>query len=183
MPYNEVGANLKLKTFVFPYNTFAKPKILGAIVALAFGLVLLDKIFVVSILLFLLTIYLPFISDGLEVDLENGRYRIYKSRFGLKSGKWNSFKSYTEILLLLKRGKKGLVGARGAVATYHDHQEYEVVVANSTHRKQLLLKSFETKEQAEKFAQDFSEKLNLPITKFKPKISARTQTRRKKEKN
>lgn len=131
---------------------------------------------------FVLAIYLTFISDGLEIDLENTRYRYFNARFGLRTGRWNSFKSYTQILILLKRRQKELVGARSAVTTYLDHEAYEVVTADTSHRKQLLLGSFESKEAAERFAEAVSEQLNQTIAKFNPTISRASRERINREK-
>lgn len=165
------------------YDTFQKPKFVGALIMILFGLAFLDEYETVGIFLLVTSIIPPFYNDGIELDLEQNRYRYFTSYFGLKRGVWYSLSKYNCVLIKLQRGTREIIGARGAIATSFDEQQYEVAIGDETHRKQLMLKHFTGKEAAFKLAKKVSNSLDFPIETYNPKLSTKTKERRKKKKN
>lgn len=161
-------------------DSFKKPKFIGSAILLVFGLALLDESLFIGTPLMLIGICLPFYNDGIDIDTDNGRFRYFTSWFGVKRGKWLNLEKYKCILVLHRTGTREFIGARGAIASTQKYSQYEVVIADATHQRHIFLTDFETKKEASAFAHEFSKQLNFPIEPFKPKISERTQSRRKR---
>jgi len=173
-------ASIKKNNLTIYYDTFQKPKLIGALLMLLFGFALHDTYVIVGKILIFTCIIPPFYNDGIELDPKQKKYRYFTSYFGLKSGTWKSLSMYNYIIIKLQRGSRELIGARGAIATTVQGEQYEIAIVNETHGKHLMLKHFDKKEAAIQFAKNVSNTLNFPITKYSPKLSSKTEERRRK---
>jgi hypothetical protein len=117
-------------------------------------------------------------NNGRELDFENQKYRQYHSFFGKKRGDWLSLASYSTLIILRKDGKTNLSTTRSTISSSLRHNEYQVFLTDSSHRKRLYLKHFDTPEQARKYALGFMEKTGIPLEKYNPLISTETRNRR-----
>ncbi len=121
---------------------------------------------------FLFSIVILARSSGLEIDIENKRYRDYKKFFARMSGKWKPLDAYTDIVIQSKSGAKSVLGMRLTAEIKIKMIIHSVWLMDENHMKKIFLKSFPSYEEAKKFAEDMAIQSNFVLASFKP-VSAR----------
>src|SRR5690606_2243141 len=98
----------------------------------------------------------------LEIDLQKGAYRIFRSFLNRKSGNWKPLSSFEAQIILKKDGGINLVGPRPGFGTYISKVEYQVFLTDQTHRKRLYLAHFDSWGEAADYAKGFKQKTGIP---------------------
>jgi hypothetical protein len=115
---------------------------------------------------------------GIQINTKENKFREYVSMYGIKKGKWQSL-DYTPFISVLKSRSGTRVYSSSSHSTTNMSNSYDVCLLNKTHRKKFVLKKFDSKHQAEKYAENISSKLNKSFVDFNPTISAKTRSRRR----
>src|SRR5690554_3763444 len=116
---------------------------------------------------------------GLQIDLLTNNFREYGSVFGFKRGDWKSFDKYPYVTVLKSRRGVTLYSRSNRSTTIID-DAYEVVLLNETHRSKAVAQSFDKKETADLFAEQFSEQYGKALVKYNPVVSEATKQRRRR---
>lgn len=125
---------------------------------------------------------IPFVSIALfsfglssGIEIEKNKYRNVQYIWTIKRGKWRDFSHYKNIIILRKKGAKQSLGANLAMTTTTRGEINEIYITDETHILRIHLTTKSDFEDAKKFANDISKKLNLPIVNYNPKISEVTK--------
>ena len=116
---------------------------------------------------------LCFTFTGIQIDLNDNKYRVYTSFFGLKTGNWKSLEIYKEIAIL-----KSLVNYKSyykaTIPLTSRETYYDIYLLDKTHRKKLLIKRLINKDQSILDAESLASLLKMELTTYKPTLSAKS---------
>lgn len=116
-------------------------------------------------------------SYGTDISLTTNYAREYNKRFGFKTGKWLPMAAYSDIVILKIGRSQKTSDFTGAVSTKIDVSKNEVYLMTHDHRKRLLLKVCNSYEDAIKFSEEISNKLDKKVAVFNPKLTQKTRER------
>lgn len=108
--------------------------------------------------------------------IKGNRVMFYVGAFFFRRGTWKKFEGYTCIVMKTTRKKRvnaiiNLIGDSNSIT--EKFITTELYFMNSIHRKKIFCCSFESYSDAEKFANELSQKTNFPIEVFSPLIQKR----------
>ena len=169
---------LKIKTGLF----FPRPFILLAYVGMGFGIYATIFESPLFIVLFLVSTFIAFAPQIVEIDVENKRIRNALSFLSYGAGKWKSYKDYPYISLLSANMVEKTYGGRTLKAVSTKERYYEIYLLGENHLKKILLISQNDKEKAIKDFEFYADKLNLKKVNYKPKLSERSLKRKRDRK-
>ncbi|WP_417265638.1 hypothetical protein [Brumimicrobium sp.] len=152
--------------------------IVGGVISFA-GLLLLANLFLVGIVAMAIGAFFWSSTYGLQINDETQEFREYGSVLGLKRGDWKPL-DQLPYLTVLKSRKGTTLYSRSNRSTTIINDDYEVVMLNETHRVKVLVQSFEKKEKAMKFAEQFVLAYNKQLVKYNPVVSDATLRRRRR---
>ena len=120
-------------------------------------------------------------SYGFQIDGSQEQFREYGSMFGIKKGKWYPLEYVPYISVLKSRIGMRIYSASSYSTTKMD-DSYQVCLLNKTHRKKVVVKEFENREQAIRYAEKISSQFNKPVVTYSPVLSKKTRKRRSRNK-
>lgn len=170
----------KLESKYFKHGMAFPPamRVVGFIVLFT-GLVSLIFNFLVGMIAILLGIVMAFSSQGFQLDGTKFRCRECFNFLGFKTGDWKDLDDYPDIALRYSiQTSSAFSRAMVEMETGRD-QYYMICLLNSSHRERLVVQKHKIKEEAEQKAKELSEKWDKKLTVFNPKISAKTQLRKR----
>jgi len=116
---------------------------------------------------------LCFTITGIQIDLNENKYRMYTSFFGFKTGGWKSLEIYKEIAIL-----KSLVNYKSyykaTIPLTSRETYYDIYLLDKTHRKKLLIKRLINKDQSILDAESLASLLKMELTTYKPILSEKS---------
>lgn len=116
-------------------------------------------------------------SYGIQIDVEQNKFREYASIFGIKYGEWKSLEK-TPFISVVK-GRSGMtVYSRSNRSTSVIDDRYEVCLLNNSHRTRIVIQKLEGKSQAMEYANQIASKLGKNVVQFNPVVSQKTKSRR-----
>jgi hypothetical protein len=116
-------------------------------------------------------------SYGIQIDVEQNKFREYASIFGIKYGEWKSLDK-TPFISIVK-GRSGMtVYSRSNRSTSVVDDRYEVCLLNNSHRARVVIQKFENKNTAMNYANEIASKLDKTVVQFNPVVSQKTKSRR-----
>jgi hypothetical protein len=116
-------------------------------------------------------------SYGIQIDVEQNKFREYASMFGIKYGEWKSLEK-TPFISVVK-GRSGMtVYSRSNRSTSVIDNRFEVCLLNSSHRTRVVIQKFKDKSQAMEYANEIASKLNKSVVQYNPVVSQKTKSRR-----
>ncbi len=135
--------------------------------------------FVAMPVLFLIAAVIFTLKSGIEIDKTNNKIRSFSSALGIKSGKWINYDIFK--VITIKKVKKGSkrYGGRGPTSIINIEHFYDVYLSSENFRKKMLIFSTKDITISKQFADEWSEKLELPLVKYAPIPSQKTQQRRR----
>ncbi len=140
-------------------SNFAMKVLVGGIFFI-FGIASL-KMYVGYAFLLISIIALTYTS-GVEIDYEKHRIRKYVIYLWIVTGTWRKLYSYQRITV--RRARKGIRQyARSTASTSSFSTFYDVYLISDTLHDSILLHSSRDPEDARTFAEQWSEKLNIPL--------------------
>lgn len=116
---------------------------------------------------------------GVEIAYETRTMRDFHSVFFRKSGKWISMDYFPEICILKLGKKQSGEDALGTEVNKVDMSRCEVFFMTADHHRRQIIKVCESMEEAVQVAEEVGKKLDKPLVRFNPKVSARTGSIRK----
>lgn len=123
----------------------------------------------VGALFIFLGLGLVLVSEGVQIDPKQERYRQYFQVFMIKLGKWNPYTSNNDILCLRSREKHvGYSEKMEADIEFSGPVKYEVYLADRNHFHLTLLKSSSSNLDAEYEADYIAEQLGLKWVQYNP---------------
>lgn len=121
----------------------------------------------------LLAFFIITITIGKEFDIENKKFRNYKSYLGIKTGNWKTYEHFESIIIISYRFSK-TYSIKAAIPSTYNHYSHGVYLTNRSHLGRIFMNDFETRKQAEIFAENIAKQLDLKIEEYSPKkISVR----------
>jgi len=109
------------------------------------------------------------VVDGVEIDVNNKKYRQYLRVYFLKVGQWHSFSSNNDILCLRSKEKHvGFNEITNRDTEFSGPLKYEIYIADSNHFKLTLLKTSTSNLDAEHDADELAERLGLQWVQYNP---------------
>ena len=158
--------------------SFATPIIIAGVVISIAGFAATIETPLLGVVLALGSMFLWTSSYGIEIDIQQNRFREYGSMYGIKKGEWKSLDKVPFITVL--RGRTGMtVYSRSNRATSDIDDRYEVYLLNQSHRAKILVQRFDSKKQALTYAEKLAVKLEKKIVQYSPAVSEKTQSRRR----
>lgn len=91
--------------------------------------------FVIGFILLALTLPIAVLQQRLTVDLTNNRYRAYSSFFGIKIGKWQSFKGFKIITITHSDRAIKMNVAYGGAESYGNSTEFHLNLKKDNYNK------------------------------------------------
>ena len=117
-----------------------------------------------------------FARNYTEIDLEERTIREFNKLLFLDFGGEKSLDNYKSLSILGTTIGYSVL-SRGQRSSSDKDKYYDVCLLNQTHRQRQVVKRCTSKEEALNEAKILSQKLDLPIEKFSPKLSSRTTQR------
>lgn len=133
---------------------------------------------IIGLLVVLVGGFISFTSTGIQIDVENKKYKHYSSYYGIKQGQWKTLDSYPCLAILQSRQSSTTHSIGNISSITNSENYYDIYLLDKTHRQKLLIKRLKNKEQASKDAKEFAENLGVEFTTYNPVISAKTRSRR-----
>lgn len=116
-----------------------------------------------AIFLIIIGAYTAFSSSGTRIDTEEKKVKHYFSHFGLfESGKWVALDNFSAIKLF-KSNISYSTFSRSNRQTDIKKKGYRISLTGQTKKKDIPIMHCETVEIAKQEAENFSQKLDLPI--------------------
>ena len=128
------------------------------------------RILILSLLILTLALYLAFSHIGILIDQHNRGFKYYESKFGFKTGNWESLENYPYVSLLSLRQKQTTYSHTNAHNTSR-FMTYQVHLLNEKHTVKYILKEFRDKESAEIYLNRFAAEFGLEISVYSPDFS------------
>ena len=154
-------------------------QVTGFIVLFA-GLIAFIFNLLIGLVVILVGAIMAFSTHGFQLDGKKFRCRECYNFLGFKTGDWNRLEDYPDISIRYSiQTSSAFSRAHVEMETGRD-QFYSVCLLNSSHRKRLVVQKLKVKEEAENLARELSQKWDKKFTVYNPKISAKTQLRKRK---
>ena len=118
----------------------------------------------------LIGLFVGFTKSGVQINVDDFSYRAYNSFAGLKQGKWKSLRPYKYTTLLVSKEVSATLSASNRRAVTGTNIFYDVCLLTDNHLNKLVIKRIKNKELAVPEMKELSVLLNLPLTKYKPKL-------------
>lgn len=125
------------------------------------------SLFLVAALLTLLGLLAFSTIEGVKLDTKSRRYKHYLRILFIKIGLWKSFNPYGDILCLrssvkyMRETECGEINGGG-------YFRYEIYLANKNHLKMILIKTADSRADAEHDAHDLGCKLGMEWVQYNP---------------
>jgi hypothetical protein len=158
---------------------FPLPIIAVGIIAVIGGIVSAFSIPIMGIGMVIVGGFLCGSTYGSQIDFQNKKYREYTSYYGIKTGEWKSLDKLPYISILGSRSGFTVYSQSNRSTTDMDDY-FDVCLLSNNHRIKFVVQKYESKDQATQLAETFAVKLDIPITKYSPAISEKTQSRRRR---
>ena len=121
-----------------------------------------------------------FSTMGFQYDSEQNQCREYTSYLGLKTGDWTSLNEFPDIAIRYSlQSTSAFSRAMVEMETSRDHF-FLVCLLSESHRKKMVVQKIKDRELAEKESKRLAALWDKKFTVFNPKISTRTQMRKRK---
>ena len=147
---------------------FPQAAINGGYIFIAFGIIGSTENVFIGIPIILLGIYLSFSTSGIEIDIDNKKFRDYAVYFGLrKGGKWRDLSKYPDLCLLKTRESTTTFARSNASVTYKDNY-YDLFLMTSTHRSKVFIERFKNKDSAHIKARELERILGKELKTYSP---------------
>lgn len=104
---------------------------------------------------------------GTEIDMARFRCREYGSLLAWRWGKWHPLEPYEAIVILVKR-RVSTMYSRGQVALDRTEINHDVTLVDRSHRKKLVLKACESREEASALALQVSDHTGFDVVPYAP---------------
>ncbi len=167
------------KSVIFNHgNFFAGPIIIVGYFMLGINLIAALAFNYEAFVLFPIGLIICFNRVGVEINTETSEYRHYFLLARLRIGTWKDLLSdYPDISLLKITERRALLsGLSGSITEQKTF--IHVVLLNHNHRKKMLLVKCNNKENADIVINDLREQTHLNYTKYQPKLSRKSQSRK-----
>ncbi|HET8885203.1 MAG TPA: hypothetical protein VFM70_02510 [Salinimicrobium sp.] len=119
-----------------------------------------------------------FTFEGIQIDLENGRFKEFTGFLKFKKGKWRSNKNYP-FVSLLEFNVQSVIYSLSNSKSVSSKVVYRLYMLNSSHFEKILIKEFNVENKAKEFADQFVETTNLQLVTYSPTISTASRNRRR----
>ncbi len=163
-------------------KSFSQPLIYVGYTLIIFGLYTLINAIVPGLIVTLIGIFIGFSSTGLTLNPNTKEFREYTIMFGIRVGKWQSLENYPD-LSLLKRTIGYSALSRGQRELSDSDSYIDICLLSKSHRKKILVKRMQNKEEALIDAKLIAEKMGLNLTAYAPKVSNRSRMNKAKMNN
>lgn len=157
--------------------SFMMPILIVGVTATIAGLVTAIQTPLLGIGLALIGSFIWSSSYGIQINVDQNKFREYASMFGIKYGEWKALEK-TPFISVVK-GRSGMtVYSRSNRSTSVIDDRYEVCLLNNSHRKRVVIQKFEDKSKALEYANQIASKLDKSVVQFNPVVSQKTKSRR-----
>jgi hypothetical protein len=127
----------------------------------------------------LLGIFTSFRFNGIQIDPKKRLYRSYSNIFGMKFGRWESLDDYRKLSVL--RRENVYRAYSYSMSTMEERTTYYgIFLVNESQHKKVEIQRHGNMKDATKSAQGLSSKLSLELVQYKPKVSSRNTTKRRR---
>ena len=140
------------------------------LILLAIIVAILFQTFVFPLIMIAIGIYLSLSHVGILLDIENRKFKYYKSKFGIKEGDWKLFKHYPYLGLLTINQKQTTFSFTNAQNTTK-FIVYRVCLLNEKHTEKIILKESLSKKVAENYLDNLAKELSLEKAVYSPDFS------------
>lgn len=120
------------------------------------------------ILVFLFMILLLFSKEGIRINTQKQSYQYYLQLFSLKWGKWESYESYSDILVLRSKELESKFHRRRKGRLIKTDALYEVYLANRSHFEMIMIKQCTERSEAEHYAHEFGKMTQRAWVQYNP---------------
>lgn len=158
-------------------NLFPPPAVFAGYVFLIIGTLYLIVNIFVGIGLLLSGGFISFTFSGVQIYIEDKKYKVYTSLYGIKIGKSKSLNEYLFLAVLSSNQSYGLYSMSN-ISMSDTKIYYDICLLNSTQRQRLVIKRHKNFEKANLDAKEIADKLEVQLTTFNPPISDTTNARR-----
>lgn len=110
-------------------------------------------------------------SGGVEIDPTHRRLREYGGVLGIRNGSWKPLDPFTQITVL-KVQRSGVQHGRSGSGTDVTEQNFDVCLLTADHRRKLLLRACDEREEAFRTARSLAEQLSMDLVAYAPPRSS-----------
>jgi hypothetical protein len=160
--------------------SFSNPTRIGALVVLVISVVTAFNGFPYIFIGIGLGLGMAFIvssSGGTDICLETKYVREYHKRLFLKSGKWRSTFTFTDISIISRGKAVKLSDMGGSTIQSSEEKKVQVVLLIPNHRQSILIKECDNLSKGIELMKEISEKMDKKVMNYHPQISMKTQER------
>jgi hypothetical protein len=159
-------------------KTFPKPTIYAGYILILLGLLFFISQ-PLSLGISMVGIFTSFSYNGIQIDSKKRLYRSYSNIYGMKFGRWESLDSYRNLSVL--RREDVYRAFSYSMSTMEERSVYYgIFLVNESQNKKVEIQRHGNMKDATNSAQRLSSKLSLELVQYKPKISSRSATKRRR---
>lgn len=157
-------------------------RVFGAIILIAGIIALLENPLIGGIVILVGAIP-AFSTVGFQWDMEKNNCREYTKYLGIRTGEWTPLDAYPDIAI--RRSIQSSSAFSRALVQMETGRNtfYVICLLNESHRKRKIVNKLKDKEKALSQAHELAELWNKKFTVFNPRISAKSQARKRVSKN
>lgn len=138
---------------------------------------------IVGLIILIIGAFASFSTIGFEIDTEKIKAREYFNYLGLKLGDWEKLENFPDLAVLYSVQSSSAFSRAMIEMETSREKFYNVCLLNASHRKKLVVKKLKDRIEAERLANEIADLLGKRFTNFNPKISAKTQERKRRSRS
>ena len=117
-------------------------------------------------------------KQGTQVNTRSGRYRRYRSVFGLRAGAWQEI-GESEVLLLLPINTRTHFGSHAGQQSYTDQKLWVLYIAGANHRNKQDIGRSTNKATLLEAVEELETKTIFRLESYSPTVTIKTRLRKK----
>jgi len=118
-------------------------------------------------------------KQGTQVNTKSGRYRKYRSAFGVRTGAWQEIDE-SEVLLLLPMNTRTHFGSHAGQQSYTEQKRWVLYIASANHRNKQDIGRSTSKATLLEAVEELETKTNFRLESYLPQVTAKTRRRNKR---
>lgn len=107
-------------------------------------------------------------SSGIEFYFAKQQYRNYKEFFWKRKGEWKEISKFTSLVLLIKSGKKTVVGQRMTSELSIEGQFYELYLMDAKHQRRLFVHNSLSRKMMDEIIALIRSQTHLELQQYNP---------------
>ena len=148
-------------------QSFSTGLVFGGYILVIFGIIFLVGNPLIGVATFLLGGYIVFTRTGIMINPQTKQYKDYTQYFGIKTGEWKDLSKYSDLSVLKTRMLTSSFSRSNRPLNEVNHY-YNIYLLSKSHRKKLLFRRFEIKEEAMAEANKMAKLLSKELKAYHP---------------